>query len=293
MSDERDLHHLSNAELMAMTVQLDELHHDQAMPAMKAAAADWSERIRDEQAATKSLARRIASRRHFLLGAAGATAGGLLLAACGSSTPTSSPTTTGSSSTSAPSSPTTAASGVATDLSIAAVAASLENLGVFAYKAGIAAATAGKLGKIPPAVPVFATTAMTQHMAHAGAWNSVLTGAGKPPVTVTDPALTPTVQAAFAKVTTVTALAQLALLIENIAAQTYQSTIPVLSEASAVGVSATIQPVEMQHAAILYFVLGQYPGIQGTAANMYASGTPLAFNPVTLARGPSDIGSTL
>jgi hypothetical protein len=33
----------------------------------------------------------------------------------------------------------------------------------------------------------------------------------------------------------------------------------------------------MQHAAILYFVLGQYPGVQT------ASGAPLAFNPTSTA----------
>jgi hypothetical protein len=289
MSTDRNLNHLSDAALASMTSDLDQMHNDHTQPAMDAAAADWSKQIREERGAAGP-GRRRASRRTFLLGAAGATAGGLLLAACGSSSPSSSSGTT------AASSPTTAAGGsggASTDLAIAAMAASLENLAVFAYNAGLQAATAGKLGTVPPAVATFATTAMAQHKAHAGAWNSVLTGAGKPAVTVTDPAATPTVQAAFAKVTDVTGLAKLALLLENTAAQTYQNGIGVLTSTSAIGVAATIQPVEMQHAAILYFVLGQYPGIQGTQSNSYASGTPLAFNPVALARPPSDIGSTL
>ena len=41
---------------------------------------------------------------------------------------------------------------------MAAVAASLENLAVFAYTSGLSAATAGKLGTVPPAVATFATT---------------------------------------------------------------------------------------------------------------------------------------
>jgi hypothetical protein len=168
------------------------------------------------------------------------------------------------------------------------MAASLENLGVFAYNAGLQAASAGKLGTVPPAIATFAQTAMAQHKAHAQAWNSALTAAGKPAVTTTDPALTPTVQAKFAQVTDVTGLAELALLIENIAAQTYQNGIAVLSSSQAVAIAATIQPVEMQHSAILYYALGRYPGIQGTASNSYATGTPLAFNPVSLARPPSD-----
>lgn len=267
--------HLSDAELTALTKDLDQLHRDQTLPAMQAAVADWTQAIKDTTS-------RATNRRTFLLGAAGLGAGGVLLAACGSSKKS-----TQSSGTTAPS-PSNTSGGLSGDLAVAAMAASLENLGVFAYNAGLQAATQGKLGKVPPAVATFAQTAMAQHKDHGQAWNSVLTGAGKPAVTATDPALTPTVQAKFAQVKDVTGLAQLALLIENVAAQTYQNGVAVLSSPQAVAVAATIQPVEMQHAAILYYALGQYPGIQGTAANSYSSGTPLAFNPTSLARPPTD-----
>jgi hypothetical protein len=50
-----------------------------------------------------------------------------------------------------------------------------------------------------------------------------------------------------------------------------------LKSTSAIGLSSSIQPVEMQHIAILYYVLGKYPGAQT------ASGTPLAFNPTSMA----------
>lgn len=284
--------HLSEYELQAMTKQLDEMHRDQALPAMKAAVAEWVASFRD---AGEGVARKASSRRTFLLGAAGVGASGALLAACGSSSKTTAPTTVApqSGTTAGGSSSSSTGSGPLTgDLAVAATAASLENLGVYAYNAGITAATAGKLGTVPPAVVTFAKTAMMQHADHAKAWNSALTGAGKPAVTATDPALTPTVNAAFAKVTNVTELGQLALLVENIAAQTYQGAIPALSATSSIGVAATIQPVEMQHAAILYYVLGQYPGIQGTQSNMYASGSPLAFNPTALARPATDYTGT-
>ena len=215
-------------------------------------------------------------------------AGGAILAACGSSTRTTAPTTLAPPTSAAGGSTSGASSSLSGDLAVAATAASLENLGVYAYNAGITAATAGKLGKVPPAVVTFAKTAMAQHRDHAKAWNAALTAAGKPAVTATDPVLTPTVNSALSKVTNVSQLAQLALLVENIAAQTYQNAIPVLSAKSSIGVAASIQPVEMQHAAILYYVLGEYPGIQGTQSNMYASGTPLAFNPTTLARPATD-----
>ncbi|MGH9057771.1 MAG: ferritin-like domain-containing protein [Acidimicrobiales bacterium] len=271
--------HLSNAELAAMTDQLDQLHHDQALPAMKAAVAEWVDSLKE---AGQGIHRKTPSRRNFLLGAAGLGAGGLVLAACGSSSHKSTTPTTAAPSGSTPSGSLTG------DLAVAATAASLENLGVYAYKAGLTAATAGKLGKVPPAVATFAQTAMAQHQDHAKAWNSALTAAGKPAVTATDPALTPTVNQKFGQVTNVTQLAQLALLVENIAAQTYQNAIPALAAASSVSVAATIHPVEMQHAAILYYVLGQYPGIQGTQANMFSTGSPLAFNPTALARPASD-----
>ena len=271
--------HLSESELLAMTQQLDEMHRDEAMPKMKAAVAEWVESFRGSG---EGVARKASSRRTFLLGTAGVGASGLVLAACGSSSKKASTATTVAGSASG-------GSGALTgDLAVAATAASLENLGVYAYKAGIAAAVAGKLGTVPPAVVTFAKTAMQQHTDHAQAWNSALTGAGKAAVTATDPALTPTVNTAFGKVTNASELAQLALLVENIAAQTYQAAIPALAAKSSIGVAATIQPVEMQHAAILYYVLGEYPGIQGTQSNMYASGSPLAFNPTALARPATD-----
>jgi hypothetical protein len=274
--------HLSERELLAMTRDLDEMHRDRALPAMKAAMSEWVDALRDAGSGRRP------NRRTFLLGGAGLGASGLVMAACSSSSKTTAPTTippSGSGSTTPSSGSGGALSG---DLAVAATAASLENLGVYAYKAGISAATANKLGAVPPAVVTFAQTAMAQHADHAKAWNSALTAAGKPAVTATDPALTPTVNSAFGQVTNVTELAQLALLIENIAAQTYQNAIPALQAKASIGMSASIHPVEMQHAAILYYVLGQYPGIQGSASNKYMSGSPLAFNPTDLARPASD-----
>lgn len=272
---------ISNSEMSSMAEDLDQLHRDQTLPAMNAAVAEWAESIKQS---TSGPGAHRASRRTFLLGALGLGAGGAILAACGTShTSTRSTAASGATPSSGGS-----AGGLSGDLAVAAMAASLENLGVYAYNAGLQAATAGKLGTVPPAVATFAKTAMAQHKDHAKAWNSVLTAAGKPAVTATDPALTPTVQSKFAQVKDVTGLAQLALLIENVAAQTYQNGIAVLSSSKAVAVAATIQPVEMQHAAILYYTLGEYPGIQGGASNSYASGSPLAFNPTTLARPPSD-----
>ena len=89
----------------------------------------------------------------------------------------------------------------------------------------------------------------------------MLSGAGKPAVTGVDTTVkTGVVDPAFAKVTDVAGLANLALELENVAAATYLNgdrRDPGARPASQT--AATIQPVELQHAAILNFVLGKYP----------------------------------
>jgi hypothetical protein len=220
-------------------------------------------------------AMRATSRRTFLLGAGAAMAGGAALAVGSGALPTLAAAS--SRRISAVDAAAFPPPGLKGDLAVAAVAASLENLAVFAYTAGLAAANAGKLGTVPPAVATFATTVKGQHQQHAAAWNAVLKSHGKAPVTVTNPTLTPTVQSDFAKVTDIAGLAQLAVTLETIAAQTYQVETSKLQSSAAIQLSSSIQPVEMQHIAILYYVLGMYPGAQTS------SGTPLAFNPTSQA----------
>lgn len=257
----------SNAEIAATTRELDELHHDVGMPAMTEALAGWSDALRSGTTAATN-------RRTFLLGAGGVVASAGVLAALASKPGRAAAATGSTTATSTSGSP---ASGLSGDLALVAVAAGIENLAVYTYQqAGMAAGT-GKLGAVPPAVATFVTTVMGQHQQHAAAWNSLLTAAGKQAVTVTDPALTPMVNQQLQQVSTLTQVAQLALMLENVAAQTYQVDAAKLKSSKAVSVAATIQPVELQHVAILYYVLGEYPGIQSQ------SGTPLAFNPTTLA----------
>ncbi len=258
----------TEAELRRHTRELDDLHHDLSMPAMRSAVEEWIDANHTQHAAAGvgRLATGTISRRGLLLGTGAAAIGGVLLAACA---------TSGSSTGLSRRAPSSAGS-ITGDVKVAALAASLENLGVYAYGAGIKAAQAGTLGTVPPAVVTFATTAMAQHQQHAAAWNAVITAAGKPKVTVTDPALTPVVNQMFGQVTDIAGLAKLALTIENIAAQTYQAGIASLSGAKALATAASIQPVEMQHAAILNLILGTYP-------------VPNAFNPTSSARSTSDL----
>lgn len=260
---------ISERELIIMTNDLDEMHHA-TLPVMHAAVADWTEMQRDVKADDEPAPaiRRGPSRRGFLVGA-GAGLGAVLLAACSSSKKTATATTT--------TAPPGTANPYTGDLAIAALAASLENLAVQTYGAGIAAAQANKLGVIPPAVVTFATTAMSQHSDHAKAWNSIITGAGMTGITGVDTTVkNAVVTPGFAKVTDATSLASFALGLENVAAATYLNGIQnALMSSKAIGIAATIQPVEMQHAAILNFVLGNYP-------------VPNSFGLTTGARGPSD-----
>jgi len=239
---------ITERELVAMTDELDERHHE-TMPAMYEAVAEWTERRHEDGL---MIARKLggvsATRRRFLAGA-GLTVGGLVLAACGSS----------SKSSSSKGATTTVAS-ANDDLKIAALATALENLAVGTYQAGIDAAVAGKLGAVPPAVVTFAKTAQQQHKDHAAAWNAILTGAGKSAVTGVDQ----TVKAAvidpgFANVKDVAGLAKLALQLEEVAAATYLASIDLIKDPGGIKTSASIHPVELQHAAILHFVLGDYP----------------------------------
>jgi hypothetical protein len=276
--------HLSEAALKAMTADLDAIHHDVALPALRASLAEWSDDIaghgagddQGEQAGPVALGRRRFLTRAGLL--AGGAAGAAMLAACSSSSSSTS-AAGGKTATGAAASGSAMSGGegqaLSGDLRVVAMAASLENSGIATYKAGIAAVTAGKLGTVPPAVVTFAQTAMSQHQDHQQAWNGVLTAAGKKPVTAVDPVLQPTINADLAKVKDVTGLAKLALLVEDTAGETYQNGLAVIKSPAGIKTAASIQPVEFQHAAILNFVLGTYP-------------VPSAFTGVSSARMPSD-----
>ena len=256
---------ISEAELVVMTNDLQDAHHE-TLPQMQEAVSEWAEVNGMLRGGIDKLGATATSRRTFLLGV-GAAAGGLAIAACGKS--------------SKKSSGAAAASGgnqsLSGDLAVATLAASLENLAVQTYQAGVDAATKGALGAVPPAVATFATTAQSQHKDHAAAWNAILTKSGKKAITgvdltVKDAVVTP----GFAQVKDVVGLAKFALGLENVAAATYLNGIQhAIKDKGAIQVAASIQPVEMQHAAILNFVLGQYP-------------IPDSFAKTDGARGPDD-----
>ncbi|MFD7411135.1 ferritin-like domain-containing protein [Kitasatospora purpeofusca] len=260
---------VSEGELAGLTRELHEAHQD-TLPAMRAGARDLVEEVRARGADGP----RDLGRRRFLLGAGGAAAA-LTLAACSSSGSGGSPAPVpGSPSGSASGSPSGSASGQYTgDLKVVALATALENQAVGAYQAALDAAKAGRLGTVPPAVATFITTAMGQHADHAKVWNSVLTGAGKPAITDVPLSNQPATLKALGEATDVAAVAKLALSLEDQAAQTYLFATYNVTSPGGIATAATIAPVEAMHAAILNYVLGQYP-------------VPDDFLPVDKAAGP-------
>ena len=208
------------------------------------------------------------SRRKVLLGG-GAGALALVAAACGGDD-TDTPDSTGD-----PDTPTTEggdASGGG-DVATAQLAAGLEVLAVNTYEAALIAAGDGTLPDVPEAVATYITTAQSHHQAALDEWNSLLTALGEEEVTSPPADLETTVNEAFAQAGDVVAVAELALMLEQTAADTYFEAIPTIENADALALAASIQPIDMQHAAILNYVLGNYP-VPDTFASAEMSAIP-------------------
>lgn len=235
---------ISERELSQLTGELHDLH-ESTFPQVRKALDELTANL-------GQVVRQPSTRRGFFLGAAGAVALGAA-AAC-SSGPSGGPSSSG-----APSSPAAPPETYTGDLKVVALATALENLAITAYDGALKKAGAGDLGTVPPAVATFIQTARKQHADHAQAWNAVLSKAGKP--TIDDAPLTITADqvAMLTAAKSVPDVAKLALNLENIAAQTYTFATANVSDAGGIMTAATIQPVETMHAAILNFILGQYP----------------------------------
>ncbi|MET9953870.1 ferritin-like domain-containing protein [Streptomyces sp. NPDC006339] len=244
---------ISEGELSRLTSEMRDAH-EATLPVMHASARDMVEGLFDlKRTGTEPEPEQpsFLGRRGFLIGA-GASAAMLALAACGGGDT--------DIKAAAPSPSASPGAGRYTgDLKVVALAAALENQAVGAYQAALAAAKAGKLGTVPPAVATFAETAMSQHRDHAEAWNAILAAAGRPKITGTPLSNHDDVVKALGQVKDVPGVAKLALQLEDQATQTYVFATFNVTNMDGVNTAATIAPVEAMHSAILHFVLGQYP----------------------------------
>jgi hypothetical protein len=142
------------------------------------------------------------------------------------------------------------------DLSVAALLASMENLLVSVYQAGID--KKDKFGTFPPGVMAVVTAAQRQHKDHANAWNGILTGAGKPGVSGVDLTVqTAAVEAPLARARDYSALLSICHDVGTVTASTYQAAIGAFQNVAALKVAASIHPVEHEHIAVLNFLLGR------------------------------------
>ncbi|HWH35406.1 MAG TPA: ferritin-like domain-containing protein [Acidimicrobiales bacterium] len=220
-------------------------------------SARFDEQMEENQSLLERVAPSPLSRRKVLLGG-GAGALALVAAACGGDDDDE-PATTGDPDTSET---TEGATGGGGDVETAMVAAGLELLAVNTYQAALDAAGSGALSDVPEAVATFITTAQGHHQAALDEWNALLSQLGEAEVTAVPEALSDletTVNDAFAEAGDVVAVAELALTLEQTAADTYFDAIPGIENAEALALAASIQPIDMQHAAILHYVLGEYP----------------------------------
>jgi hypothetical protein len=234
---------ISERELSELTRGLDDLH-ESTFPQVRKALDELTVNL-------GQVVHNPSTRRGFFLGAAGAVALGAAAACSSGSSGTPKP----SSSAPKPPPPETYTG----DLKVVALATALENLAVSAYSGALQKAGAGQLGTVPPAVATFIQTAMKQHSDHAQAWNAVLSKAGKPTINDAPLSITQDQVNMLNAATSVPDVAKLALNLENVAAQTYTFATANVADAGGIMTAATIQPVETMHAAILNFILGQYP----------------------------------
>jgi len=238
VSERPDEIQISEHELMALTQDLKQMHED-TFPALEKTLGGFRNGV-------SSVAAKPTNRRFFMLG--GATLiGGSALAACSKKKDSATPSSSASGSV------------YDGDLKVVALAAALENLAVAAYGMALDAAGKGVYGKVPPAIGQFVTVAKSQHFDHAKAWNAVLTGAGKPAVTTPALSITDGAVKALMAAKTLPAVAEIALGLENSAAQTYTFAVANVTDAGGIATAATIAPVEAQHAMVLSFILGKYP----------------------------------
>ncbi len=244
-TDKRPEMQISERELTCMTRDLDELH-ESTFPGVRKLLDEFSANLAHITRGKPT------GRRGFLLGVGGVTTLGVAAACSSSDTASSGSTTTA---------PPASSSGATYegDLKVVALAAALENLAVTAYTGALDMAGKGTLGTVPPAIAVFVQTAMKQHQDHAAAWNSVLTKASKPAITDAPLTITDAQVKALGAAKSVPDVAKLALELEDAAAQTYTFAAANVTDAGGIMTAATIQPVEAMHAAILHFVLGEYP----------------------------------
>lgn len=195
-------------------------------------------------------------RRRFLLGL-GVLTGAAALAACADTAPPGPPAPGGP-----PPSPTTSTPPAPTyegDAALIALGAALSGLAGDLLGQAASGAGQGRYGAVPGVVSAFLSGAAAQHVAHAEAFNRLLTNAGRPAVDgyplLVEPVLRGRLVAAVAPVD----LLGLAADVTATVSATVISIAGGVTEAPAVALAAGVAPVAGMHGATADFLLGRPP----------------------------------
>lgn len=173
------------------------------------------------------------------------------------------------------------------DVQILQTAASIENLAVSTYKTALTLPYIGG-SSANGVIKAFATTTMAQHAQHAQAFNSAVTALGGKAQSNPDPKYVPTVNSAVAAITKATPaqgatmVVDLAMTLENVAAETYVANCSMLSDSNAKKITASIMGVEAQHVAVLSAVKAL---LAAGASNL------IALSPTVVTQLPAAAGS--
>jgi hypothetical protein len=138
----------------------------------------------------------------------------------------------------------------AKDVQILQTAASIENLAIATYQTALTLPFIGG-ADANPVVKAFAMKTMSQHTDHLMAFNAAVHQLGGKPQNSPDPALLQVVNQAKPGLTGPGPVVDLAIELENGAAETYVKDVEQLASKDARAVTASIMGVEAQHVAIL------------------------------------------
>jgi rubrerythrin len=138
----------------------------------------------------------------------------------------------------------------ALDVQMLQTSAAVENLAVEVYDAALELAVVGG-DRAEPLVRDLFTRTRDQHAEHAKAFNDAVTKLGGRTQSNPDPVLAETVSRARSRLSDAAKVVELGIVLEEAAAQTYQSYAAALSDPSAKVVTAAIMGVEAQHLAVL------------------------------------------
>jgi rubrerythrin len=182
------------------------------------------------------------------------------------------------------------------DIMALQTAASIENLAVSVYTtaSGLSFISGGNA-----TVAAFITKTTAQHTAHAQAFNAAITQAGGKTQTGADPKYAAVVKAALPGIKTPADVVNLAITLEDVAAQTYTKNVSQVSSSALRTLFGSVAPVEAQHRSVLLAVqallagndasliaIPTQPGSLPAAAG--SVGFPASFYPTTNASPVSE-----